>query len=94
MENKVEDGNLTRKGAGRPKGSPNRTTKAAKEIIQYAATELGGGDRLLSWVQEDPANEKAFWTQIYPKLLPLTVGGDSENPLEVVTKVILEPMKK
>lgn len=78
---KIQEQNLTRKGAGRPKGSPNRVGKAAKEVIQQAATELGGAERLLTWVQEDPANERAFWAQIYPKLLPLTVSGDPENPI-------------
>lgn len=81
MGNIIEGDNLTRKGAGRPKGSPNRVGKAAKEVIQQAATELGGAERIIAWAQEDPANEKAFWTQIYPKLLPLTLAGDAENPI-------------
>lgn len=80
-ENLIESDNLTNRGRGRPKGSPNRIGKAAKEVIQQAATELGGAERLIAWVQEDPINERAFWSTIYPKLLPLTVAGDPENPL-------------
>lgn len=45
------------------------------------AEGLGGYERMLEWVQIDPANEKAFWTAIYPKLLPLQVSGDPDAPL-------------
>lgn len=74
---------------GRAKGVQNKTTREAKAVIAYAAEKLGGGERLLAWAKEAPENEKAFWTTIYPKLLPLTVGGDPDSPLEVVTKVVL-----
>lgn len=83
MANKLQADNLTNKGRGRPKGSPNATTRAAKEAIEYAAAGLGGADRLVSWAQEDPANERVFWGTIYPKLLPLTVAGDKDSPLTV-----------
>lgn len=87
--NKIEAGNLTRKGAGRPKGSQNKVTKAAKEAIAEAAEKLGGVDRLVSWAKEDPLNERAFWSTIYPKLLPLQVAGDAENPIRTVTRIEL-----
>jgi hypothetical protein len=60
---------------GRPKGVPNKTTQVAKDAIAQAAVELGGAERLVCWAKEDPVNERAFWTTIYPKLLPLQVGG-------------------
>ena len=87
--NKIEAGNLTRKGAGRPKGSQNKVTKAAKEAIAEAAEKLGGVDRLVNWAKEDPLNERAFWSTIYPKLLPLQVAGDAENPIRAVTRIEL-----
>jgi hypothetical protein len=62
-------------GPGRPKGVPNKATTAAKDAIAAAAEGLGGTERLVAWAQEDPANERVFWGTIYPKLLPLTVGG-------------------
>lgn len=77
MANKIEgEKNLTRRGRGRPKGSQNKTTKAAKDAIAYAAEKIGGQDRLVEWVQSDPDNERIFWQMIYPKLLPLQVSGD------------------
>ena len=81
---------------GKPKGALSKTTRAAKEAIAFAAEGLGGADRLIAWAQEDPKNESAFWTSIYPKLLPLQVAGDSENPLHTITKiehVYLEPKR-
>lgn len=70
--------------AGRPKGSQNKITRAVKDVISSVADSLGGELRLVQWVMQDPANEKAFWTQIYPKLLPLTLSGDKDAPLGFV----------
>lgn len=81
-----------KKGAGRPKGALNKVTQAAKDVIQKAATELGGADRLVEWAKEDPLNERAFWATIYPKLLPLTLSGDENNPLRIekIERVIVK----
>ncbi len=68
--------NLVRKGAGRPKGSPNKVSKAAKETIAEAAEALGGVDRIVAWAKEAPENEKAFWATIYPKLIPVQLNAD------------------
>jgi hypothetical protein len=70
-------------GMGRVKGSLNKTTKTAKEAIALAADKLGGADRLVSWAQEDPQNERVFWGTIYPKLLPLQVTGEGGGAVEV-----------
>lgn len=68
---------------GKPKGALSHTTKTAKEAIALAAEGLGGTDRLVAWAKEDPLNERAFWSSIYPKLLPLQVSGDGGGPLVV-----------
>lgn len=81
MANKIEGGNLTRKGRGRPKGSVNKVTATAKEIISEASDRLGGVARLVAWAKEAPENERAYWAQIFPKLLPLQVAGDPNAPL-------------
>ena len=80
--NKITPRNLPAKGPGRPKGSPNKTTATAKAIIEGAAEKLGGMNRLVAWAQEDAANERAFWSTMYPRLLPLQVGGDPDNPIK------------
>lgn len=82
-----------RQGAGRPPLAKNKVPMAAKEMIAGVAEGLGGGERMLQWVKEDPANEKSFWTAIYPKLLPLALSGDKDDPLEVVHRVELVAMR-
>jgi hypothetical protein len=80
-------------GKGRPKGSPNKTTAAAKDAIAQAAAELGGATRLVSWAREDAKNEHSFWSVIYPKLLPLQVSGDPDNPLRMIFETVYEDKK-
>lgn len=70
-------------GKGRPKGAVNKTTKAAKEVIAIAADRLGGAERLLAWVQEDPKNESVFWSSIYPKLIPVQLANADGEPFKV-----------
>ena len=80
MNNKVLKTGEKRKppaaGIGRKKGVLNKTTRSVKEAIEIAAQGLGGAERLVAWAKEDPANERAFWSSIYPKLLPLQVTGE------------------
>jgi hypothetical protein len=72
-----------RPGQGRPKGAVSKVTQSAKEAIALAAESLGGAERMVEWAKEDPANERVFWGTIYPKLLPLQVAGDPDNPLKM-----------
>lgn len=80
-------------GKGRQKGVPNKTTQAAKDAIALAADRLGGAERLVEWAKEDPANERAFWTTIYPKLLPLQVNGAGAEGEHIhkIVRVIVDP---
>lgn len=72
---------------GKPKGAVSKTTKTAKEAIALAAEGLGGVNRLVDWAKEDPANERAFWASIYPRLIPVQIAGDEENPLRHSIKI-------
>lgn len=72
-------------GKGRPKGAVNKTTASVKEAIEAAAQGLGGSVRLEEWAREAPENEKVFWSNIYPKLLPLQVTGPGGNTPVAVT---------
>lgn len=71
-------------GPGRKKGIPNKHTTIAKEAIAAAAEGLGGTPRLIAWAKEDAKNEAAFWTSIYPKLLPLQVTGEGGGAIRIV----------
>ena len=82
------------KPKGRPKGSANKVTRTVKDVIVQAADGLGGPERLIAWVREDPKNEAAFWTSIYPKLLPLQLRGDAANPIRIIhrmERIIVDP---
>jgi len=61
---------MSKSRRGRPKGSPNKVTNLAKQAIQMAFDKLGGVDALVAWVKADKANAFAFYTKVYPKLLP------------------------
>ena len=76
---------------GKPKGALTKTTKLAKEAIQMAADGLGGVDRLIDWAKEDPLNERAFWTSIYTKLLPLQVKAEVGG--QIVHGILKVPQK-
>lgn len=78
---------------GRPKGIPNKNTRTALEAIALAAEALGGHKRLGEWAKEAPENEKAFWTAIYPKLLPLQVTGKDGGAIKTdsVVEVAMRP---
>lgn len=82
-------------GPGRPPGSRNKTTVIAKDAIALAADKLGGIDRLVAWAKEDAKNESAFWTTIYPKLMPLQVdaqlSGEIAHRVTRVERAIVDP---
>lgn len=77
-----------KKTGGRIKGTPNKISSLARDAIADAANVLGGAKRLREWAKSDPANEFAFWTRIYPRLLPVQVTGPDDGPIPV--RFILE----
>lgn len=88
---KTDDKGQVKRGPGRPKGSENKITKAAKDAIAEAAEGLGGTQRLIDWAKEDPLNERAFWSSIYPKLLPLQVNADITAKITKIERTIVKP---
>jgi hypothetical protein len=86
-----------KKTGGRKRGVPNKLTIGAKEVIAQVAANIGGVARMTKWVGESPENEKAFWVNIYTKLLPLQLAGDKDNPIEQVhriQRVIVSPQER
>lgn len=61
------------------KGSPNKTSAAAKEGVLKAFEQVGGVPALVAWAKE---NQTAFYTTIWGKLIPreaavdVTSGGE------------------
>ncbi len=77
---KVGDGTP---GPGRKKGVPNKFTADVKAMVLEALTKAGGVEYLL---KQSEANATAFLTLV-GKVLPLTVAGDKDNPLNVIQRV-------
>ena len=65
---------------GSRKGKPNKVTKALKEMIQDALTEVGGADYLVEQAKENPT---AFLTLV-GKTLPKDLNLDAKGPLTVI----------
>lgn len=72
-------------GPGRPPGSPNKMTKALKDMILGALDKAGGEEYLQKQADENPT---AFLTLV-GKVLPLQVSGDKDNPLAVAHTIEL-----
>jgi hypothetical protein len=76
------------KGGSR-KGIPNKVTADVKAMILQALSDAGGAAYLL---EQANGNPNAFLTLV-GKVLPLTVSGDKDNPLEAVVRFRLAPLE-
>ena len=83
--------NLPGAGPGRPKGIPNKTNGAIKDMILTALSDAGGSDYLLERAN-DPKTAAAF-LGLVGKVLPMTIAGDPANPVQQVVRVELVPMR-
>jgi hypothetical protein len=65
-------------GPGRPKGVPNKTTQAVKDLITQAFEEKGGLEAFVAWARK---NETEFY-KIWSKLLPVQLTGRDQGPIQ------------
>ena len=72
-----------RPGSGRKKGVPNKVTKELKDMILGALDDTGGQKYLARQAEENPS---AFLALV-GRVLPMTVQGDKDNPLETVVRI-------
>lgn len=77
------------KTGGRQKGTPNKATAELKAMILQALDEKGGVDYLVGVAESHP---QAF-VSLLGKVLPMTVAGDPENPLQTVSRIELVALK-
>ena len=75
------------KTGGRQKGTPNKLTGELKGMILTALDKAGGVDYLRRQADESPT---AFLALV-GKVLPMTISGDSENPVKIEFVTIYEP---
>ncbi len=85
MANPIPAALAANAGKGRKPGSVNKTTSMAKAVIAEAFESMGGVDALVLWACKNDEHRKAFYTSIYPKLLPLQVTGEGGGPVAIQT---------
>jgi len=79
------------KGPGRPKGVPNKSTAALKDMILGALDQSGGVGYLVERAN-DPRTAAAFMALV-GKVLPMTVQGtgvDGEHVITVIERRIVK----
>lgn len=74
---------------GRQKGTPNKLTALAKDVIAQAFDKMGGVEALVTWAETDADTKRVFYSQIWTKIVPLAVGSDPDNPLPEGFAVLL-----
>ena len=70
-------------GAGRKKGSANKTTVKVREAMELAFEGIGGVPALVEWAQK---NQTEFY-KLFAKLLPVQVEASVDGKLEIDHKV-------
>lgn len=93
MASKIQTENLTRRGAGRPKGALNKTTTALKEAILAAAKEHGEDDKgkggLKGYLRKVAREDVKAFTSLLGRVLPLDVTSGGEKiamPREIILR--------
>jgi hypothetical protein len=59
--------NVPNGGKGRPKGTPNKLTRDARQAFQYAFEKVGGADQLAAWAKD---NAGEFY-KLFARLIPV-----------------------
>lgn len=74
---------------GRPKGSPNKTSKDTRQTILNTFTKLGGEKFMLEWAKQEPTE----FMKIYAKLLPREekVTMDATVAIKQIERIIIKP---
>lgn len=94
MDKVTKSGRKPPEKRGSRKGIPNKTTAQLKDMILSALDKSGGVDYLVERAN-DPKTASAFLTLV-GKVLPMTVQGDPNNPLQAIVKierVLVDPQK-
>jgi hypothetical protein len=65
-------------GPGRPKGLSNKLTRTSKANIEKVFENLGGADGMTKWAKSSEKNKTIFYSEIYPRILPMDVAHSGE----------------
>tara|TARA_R110000823_G_scaffold10557_1_gene36772 strand:+ start:1817 stop:2134 length:318 start_codon:yes stop_codon:yes gene_type:complete len=77
-------------GKGRKAGVPNKTTAALKDAILLAGAAVGADSKgtggLQGYLETVAREDQKAFCGLLGKVLPMTVAGDPNNPLMVISK--------
>lgn len=88
--NKVGSKNPGARGRGRPKGSPNKTTAALKDMI-LTALDGAHDDGGIGYLRQQAADNPTAFLTLVGKVLPLQVNGDMEHRVKVSGALTWKP---
>lgn len=76
-----------KRGPGRPKGAPNKTTALLKDAIVKAAEAVGedgrGKDNLVGYCKKLAKEEPKAFASLLGRVLPMQVTGEGDGPLKI-----------
>lgn len=81
-----------RPGQGRPKGSINKNNQALREMILQALNEQDGGG--VAYLKLQAIENPGPFMSLLGKVLPTTLAGDPDAPMQMVARIELVPMAK
>lgn len=73
--------------AGKPKGTPMKSTILMKEVILSATSIIGGGAELARWYNKNAVNKVIFWRDIAPRVLPKLIEQNETLNVNTVSKI-------
>lgn len=85
--NKIQEENLTNRGRGRPKGSPNKNTVAIKEMLMQSLDDVGGATYFTQLAQANPSAYASLIAKIIPAEVKNQITGADGGPIQHSVKV-------
>ena len=84
---KPQPQNMTNKGRGRPKGSPNKSTAAIKEMLLASLDHVGGQAYFQQQAIENPNAYMSLIGKIIPAEVKNQITGADGGPVQHAIKV-------
>ena len=93
MGNKIVRNMPTARGAGRPKGAPNKSTALLKDAILQAAELAGDKGGMVNYLLKQAHENPIAFMGLMGKVLPLQVVADITQRVAIVTETVMTPVE-
>ena len=91
MGNKLVKNMPPARGAGRPRGSPNKSTALLKDAILEAAHQAGDKAGMTGYLLRQANENPVAFMGLMGKVLPLQVVADITQRVAIVTETVMTP---